>query len=182
MGLFIERWLDRGALKIIAETSKKGDILRLMKDDDKWEELVRNVAMNTVIDHLEKSNVVPSQEELMKELGRVTDDLMSQQSMFIKSVQDIIASGVESKVHITNEDLDTSVTIANLFTLMKIPPEQRDDDMVKQIYDLMGLQIPRKTEQEKMQEAQQAQALQMQGQPQGQQAPAQMQRPALPTR
>ncbi len=165
MGMFIERWMDRGALQIIAKTSKKGDILRLMKDDDKWEDLVRTTAMNIVIDHLEKSEVVPSQEELAKEIDKVTQDMLAQGSIFIKQVQDVIASGVETKVHITNEDLDTSVTIQNLFSLMKIPPEQRDDDMVKQIYDLMGLQMPQKSEEQKLKEQQAQQMAQMQPQP-----------------
>lgn len=167
MGMFIERWMDRGALSIIAKTSKKGDVLRLMRDDDKWEELVRDIAVNTVLLHLEKTDIVPTQEELAKEVDKVTAELLGKQSVFIKSVQDVIASGVETKVHITNEDLDTAVTVANLFTLMKIPPEQRDDDMVKQIYDLMGLQMPKKTEQQKMKEAQAQMQLQQpqQGQP-----------------
>ena len=169
MGMFIERWMDRGALKIIAETSKKGDILRLMKDDDKWDELVRNVAMNTVIAHLEKSEIVPTYEELLKEVDKVTNELLSHSTIFVESVEDVIASGVETKVHITNEDLDTTVTIQNLFQLMQIPPEQRDNDMVKQIYDLMGLQMPRKTEKEKADEQakqmQQQQAQLPQGQP-----------------
>lgn len=154
MGMFIERWMDRGALRIIAETSEKGDILRLMKEDDKWEELVRDIAMNVVIEHLNKTEIVPTYQELMKELDRVTAELLTHSTIFVKSVQEVIASGVETKVHITNEDLDTSVTIQNLFQLMQIPPEQRDNDMVKQIYDLMGLQMPRKTEAEKLKELQ----------------------------
>lgn len=165
MGMFIERWMDRGALSIIAKTSKKGDILRLLKDDDKWEDLVRNIAMNTVIAHLEKTDIVPTYEELLKEVDKVTKELLSHSSIFVKNTQDIIASGVETKVHITNEDLDTSVTIANLFQLMQIPPEQRDSDMVKQIYDLMGLQMPRKTEKEKMDEQAQKMAQMQQTQP-----------------
>lgn len=152
MGMFIDRWLDRGALSIIAKTSNKGDILRMIKEDDKWEEIVRNVATNTAIKHLEESDIVPTYEEFLKEVDKVTGELLSGSSLFIKNVQDIIASGVESKTHITNEDLDTSVTIQNLFQLMQIPADQRDSEIVSQIYDLMGLQKPRKTEKEKMEE------------------------------
>ena len=152
MGMFIDRWLNRGSLSIIAKTSNKGDIYRMIKEDDKWEEIIQNVATNTAIAHLEKSDIVPTYEEFLKEVDKVTGELLGGSTLFIKSVQDIIASGVESKTHITNEDLDTSVTIANLFQLMQIPAEQRDNDMVTQIYDLMGLQKPKKTESEKMAE------------------------------
>ena len=174
LGMFLERWLDRGALNIIAKTSNRGDILRLIKDDDKWEDLIERVSLNMVIEHLEKSDVVPSQDELALEIDRVKRTLMTKDSLFIENVQDIIASGLETKVHITNEDLDTAVTIQNLFQLMQIPPEQRDGDMIKTIYDLMGLQMPRKTNEEKMKEMMMAQQAQG-GQQQQAQGPQTMQ-------
>lgn len=177
MGMFVERWLDRGALPIIAKTVSIGDVYRVTEDDENWSELVESVALDLVSKELKKPNTtVPSRQELVMEIDRVNQELLKKPTLFIKSVQDIIAHSVDAQVHITNEDLDTSVTIQNLFQLMQIPPEQRDDDIVKQIYDLMGLPMPKKTAQEQAQD--QAQAQQTSGGPSGQMVNPQQQMPA----
>ena len=157
MGIFIERWLDRGALPVIAETVNIGDVYRITEDDENWQDLVENVALDLVMKELKKPNAqLPSRDELAQEIDRVTQKLGKSKGLFIKTVQQIIAEGVDAQVHITNEDLDTSVTIQNLFQLLQIPPEQRSDDIVKQIYDLMGLPIPKKSAQEQAAEQQAA--------------------------
>lgn len=142
MGMFIERWIDRGALPIIAKTVDVGQVFRLFKDDDSFGDIVENMAFNIVEDHLNKSNIVPSLPELAAEVEKVKKDLLTKKTVFIKNVQKIMTDSIETKVHITNEDLDTSVTIQNLMQLMQIPVEQRSDPIVSQIYDLMGIQKP----------------------------------------
>lgn len=144
MGMFIERWIDRGALPVIAKTVDIGDVVRLFKEDDNFSDIVDNMAYNIVQEHLNKSEVVPTMDEVMKEVDKVKTHLLGKKSIFIKAIQKIMTDGVETKVHITNEDLDSSVTIQNLMQLMQIPPEQRSDPIVGQIYDLMGLQKPPK--------------------------------------
>ena len=145
MGMFVERWMDRGALPIIAKTITAGDIYKVTKDDENWQELLENVALNVVNDELMKPGMyVPSREEILAEVARVHQELMRMPQMFVKAVDKIIAEGLETQVHITNEDLDTAVTIQNILSVMQIPPEMRDPTLMKQIYDLMGLQAPSK--------------------------------------
>ncbi len=143
MGMFLERWIDRGALPIIAKTVNQGDIVRLFKDDDNWKQIVENMSYAIVEDHLNNSDIVPTPLELQTELAKVQKELMSKGTIFIKHVQDLMVKHVETKVHITNEDLDSSVTIQNLMQLLQIPPELRSDPIVSQIYDLMGLDKPK---------------------------------------
>lgn len=144
MGMFLERWIDRGALPIIAKTVGIGDTFRLFKSDDSFGDLVDNMAYNIMQKHLDESDIVPTMDEVMLHVEKIKNDLLSKKSIFIKSVQKIMAEHVETKVHITNEDMDSSATIQNLMQLMQIPPEQRDDPIVSQIFDLMGLQKPPK--------------------------------------
>lgn len=155
-GMFWERWINRGALPIIAKTLNEGDILRLFKDDDKFKELVENMAYSIVEDHLKESDIVPTQEELAMELDKVKNHLLSQGTIFIKNLQEIVTKHLETKVHVTNEDLDTSATIQNLMQLLQIPPESRDDPIVGQIYDLMGLAKPSKPAMAQLQNPMQA--------------------------
>lgn len=142
-GLFLERWIDRHAMPIIAKTIKKGDIFKIVGDDDKYKELIENVALDLVYKQMNEGDVVPSENELLMAVDKEVENLSRSSQFFVENVQEIIADMLDSKVHITNEDLDSSVTIANLLQLMQIPPENRDDDSVAQIYDLMGLRRPK---------------------------------------
>lgn len=145
MGSFLERWLDRQALPIIAKTIHLDDIVRLSNDDDKFKALTETIAINSVKDALDNTHLVPSEDELLSILAKEEEKLRKRPQIFIKAIHEIVASGVDTRVHITNEDLDTSVTIQNLLQLMQF--EQNDPaamlETKKQVYDLMGLQMPK---------------------------------------
>lgn len=145
MGSFMERWIDRQALPIIAKTIGEGDIVRLSSDDEKFKSLIETIALNKVSEALEKSPIVPSQGELIAAVIAEEAKLRRQPQVFIESLDKIVAEGLDTKVHITNEDLDTSVTIQNLIQMMQL--EQNDPasmlETKKQIYDLMGLEMPK---------------------------------------
>lgn len=141
-GAFLERWIDRGALPIIAKTITNGDLIKLSSDDESYKNLVESIAINTAIQKLEKENLVPSIEEVNKEIDFEIQRLMKKPQLIIKNVQEIIAEGLDTKVKITNEDLDTGATIQNLINMMGIAPEYKGG-IIKQIYDLMGLQAPK---------------------------------------
>lgn len=145
-GFFHERWIDRHALPIVAKTVTKGKILTLTNADPDFKELIQRLALNRVSEHLDKSNLVPSPQELEMELQREIERLQNSPQIFIEQIQDIIASEVYAKVKITNEDLDSSATIQNLLTIMQIAPEHKDE-ILKQVYDLMGLMPPKMTSQ-----------------------------------
>lgn len=171
-GSFLERWMNRGALPIIAKTVDAETMLRVTKEDERFDEIVMNVAINSIADDLNNSNVVPSREELMRELMKEHQRLLRQPQLFIKAVQEIITSQVESKVQITNEDLDTQKTIENLINMLKIAPEDAQE-IKPMIYDLMGLSIPKSPIPNQQQQPQQGQP--MQPQQQAPSAPAPMQ-------
>ncbi len=142
IGMFLQRWMNRHALPIIAKTINTGDIVRLMSDDENFKKFVDSIALDNVEDALENGNVIPSEEELMMAIENETERLRKSDTLMIESVQDIVASDVEAKFKVTNEDLDTSVTVANLIQIMQIAPEYRES-VVRQLYDLMGLPQPK---------------------------------------
>lgn len=142
MGLFIQRWMDRHALPIIAKSVNTGDIVRLSADDGRFQDLVKTIAINNIANELDNNPVVPSNAEMLAELARETQRLLSRPHLFVEVLQELIADAVDTKVHITNEDLDTSVTVQNLMTMMQIAPEYRDE-MIREVYDLLGLDQPK---------------------------------------
>lgn len=141
-GFFLERWIDRHYLPILAKGIKQGDIIQLTQDDERFGDIVMNIALNRVSKAMEDAKIPPTAQEVQAAISRETDRLMQQPALLIKNVQEVIADAVDTKVHITNEDLDTGATIQNLIQMMQIAPEYREG-AVAQIYDLMGLQKPK---------------------------------------
>lgn len=145
IGMFIERWINRHLLPKLAPTIKKKDIVRVVSDTDTFKEMIENVAVELAWKELEKSHsngYVPSEEELQKAVDNAKEQMMKKQSLFVEVVQDIVAKNVETKVLITNEDIDTSVTIQNLLQMMNIAPEYKEA-ITKEVFNLMGIDMPR---------------------------------------
>lgn len=145
IGMFIERWINRHLLPKLAPTISKKDIVRVTGDDERFRELVENVAIELAWKELDKSNekgYVPSEEELQKSIDNSKEKMLKKQSLFVEVVQDIVAKNVETKVLITNEDIDTSVTIQNLLQMMNIAPEYKEA-ITKEVFNLMGIDMPR---------------------------------------
>lgn len=162
LAFFLERWMDRHALPIIAKTISVNDLVRITGDDEKYRQLVERVVGNLaipVLDELYAKGIVPSQQEVEEEMNTQIEKLSKQSNLFVKVVQKIIAEQLDSQFYITNEDLDTSATVKNLISTLQIAP-QYSEAITKQIFDLMGLAQPKPN----------AQPQQQQGQPQQPQA------------
>lgn len=141
-GAFLERWIDRGALPVIAKTITSSDIIKLSSDDENYKRIVESVAINKALEKIEKEKLVPTIEEATQAINAEVDRLLKKPQLLISNIQKIIADGVDTRVKTTNEDLDTGVTVQNLINMMGIAPEYRDG-IIKQIYDLMGLSAPK---------------------------------------
>jgi hypothetical protein len=140
LGGFLERWMDRHALKIIAKELTAGEIVRITSDEDTFGELVERVAHFKAMEALDKSfeeGYLPSPQEIQQEIEHVKEK-MRKGDMFVKLVRDIIADELETKMYVTNEEMDVTITIQNLLEMMKVAP-QYSDQIIKQTVDLMGL-------------------------------------------
>lgn len=156
IGGFLERWMDRHALKIIAKELTTGEIVRITSDEETFHELVDRVVLFKAQEALEDSfsnGYIPSPQELQQAMESATEKL-KKGDMFIHLVKDIIADELVTKMQVTNEEMDVGVTIQNLLTLGKIAP-QYGDQIVKQAFDLMGLPQPKAPSQQQMAQMQQ---------------------------
>lgn len=142
IGFFVERWMDRHALPIWAQSVSVGDVVRISGDalDEVIERVVSNRSIK-ILDEMGKGLLVPSQQAVEEANKQAADLLKKKGSMFIELLQEIIAKNVETRVYMTNEKLDVPVTVQNLLTLLQVAPEYKDDT-VKEIYDLLGLRRP----------------------------------------
>ena len=150
-GFFLERWVDRHALPIFAKTLDIDDIVRLTSDDEGFKGIVERVVAEGSMEELDAlydKGQIPTEEQVMQAMRTAEDKMLKQPQMFVKAVEKIIAEGLDTKVRITNEDLDTSVTVQNLITLAGLQITPQNEPIVKDIYDLLGLPQPRFPKQE----------------------------------
>lgn len=142
IGFFVERWIDKHALPIWAESISIGDVVRISGDalDEVIERVVANRSIQ-IMQEMEKDLFVPSQQAVEEANKQAADLLKKKGSLFVELLQEIIAKNVETRVYMTNEKLDVPVTVQNLLTLLQVAPEYKDDT-VKEIYDLLGLRRP----------------------------------------
>lgn len=143
MGSFLERWIDRHALPIIAKTIGVGDTFRIMTDEESFKKLAETIAVNEAIAELDRKGIIPTDEEMLAEIEKFTKKLMAQPAVFLKAMRTVVASEVDAKAQITNESIDTTVTVNNLLQMLQIAPEYKDS-IVKDVYDLLGLGMPKK--------------------------------------
>lgn len=140
IGGFLERWMDRHALPIIAHELTTGQIVRITSDEDTFKELVDRVVLNQAqkaLDDSFKKGYLPSPQEIQQAMDTAREK-MAKSDMFLKLVQNVVASELETKMYVTNEEMDISVTVQNLLQMAQIAP-QYADQIVQQAVDLMGL-------------------------------------------
>lgn len=143
-GMFAQRWIDRHILPKIAKQLSKGSIVRYVNMDDKFDSIIERVAVYMVGQELEKSaanNQYIPVDKIDSEIERVKRLLRERQELFFENMEEIVANGVDTHVFVTNEDMDVSVKIDKLMTVLQMTPEYREP-LVKQIYDLLGIAMP----------------------------------------
>lgn len=149
MTFFLQRWMDRHALPIIASTINVGDLVRITGDDEKYKALVERVVANIASEQLDKLKqvaIIPTPQEVQQVMQQEIELMTKKPEMFIRLTQKIIAKDLDSIFYVTNENGDTAVTVSNLMEMLKITP-QYSDDIIKQIYDLLGLDMPKQNQQ-----------------------------------
>lgn len=143
IGGFLERWMDRHALPIIAKELTTGEVVRLTGDEDTFKAIVDRVVLYKALESLDKSfanGYVPSPQELANAMESARSKMLKN-DMFINLVRSVMASELETICYVTNEEMDVAVTVTNLINLLNVAPEYKDA-IVKQAFDLMGLQEP----------------------------------------
>lgn len=172
---FLERWMDRHALPIIAKELTAGEIVRITSDEDTFQQLVEKVVTWKALDSLDasfKKGYIPSQQEILTEMQHAMEK-MKRSDMFIELVKDVVAKELQTEMYVTNDELNTSVQIQNLMTMLQLAP-QYSDQIIQMATDLMGLSPFKQPTQQQGQQPQQGapqQGPQPQGQPHGAQQP-----------
>jgi len=148
VGEFLRRWIDRHALPIIAKELTVGQLVRITADDDSFKELADRIVLSKTMEALDDhyaKGYLPSQQEIATAMQSAKDKLMKG-DLFLELAKDVIADELETVTFVTNDEMDVSVTIQNLISMLNFAPEFKDA-IIKQTFDLMGLSAPQATPQ-----------------------------------
>lgn len=147
-GYFLERWMNRQWLPIIAKNIKKKDIVRFATDDDTMRALLDRVlgfvAQESLDEYYSQTGNIPSQLEYQRALEDAEQTLRARGDQLIEVVQEIVADSIDAQYYVTNEKLDVGVTIQNLLAIASSEQDpQAAREMKNMAIDLMGLPVPR---------------------------------------
>lgn len=148
LGFFIQRWVDRHLLPILAKSTKVSDIVRVAGDDEKIKKYVeRAIAFRAdqILEETYQKGLVPSEEEMNQAFALAEQELGSRGDLFVEVMEEIIANNVDCKVFVTNEEIDVAVTVDKLMAMLPQLPEYRIA-LAKEAFNLMGLEFPRQDE------------------------------------
>ena len=143
IGEFLRRWMDRHALPIIAKELTTDALVRITAGDEDFKVLVDRIVLNntmTALDDHYARGYLPTQAEIADAMASAKEKMLKG-DLFIKLARNVIASELETDVYVTNDEMDISVTIQNLISMLNFAPEYKDA-IVKQTFDLMGLSMP----------------------------------------
>lgn len=142
MGSFIERWVDRHLLPRLAKKMSQKDLLRILRDDEKYKEIVEKVVNYYALESLPEDGNVILPQEIEAELESATEKLMKKDGLFFELVQEIIAKNVCTKVVVTSESMNPNIMVRNIIDVLNIAPEYKEP-FTKEIFNLMGLEAPK---------------------------------------
>ncbi len=141
-GSFLERCIDRHMLPSIAKGVTVGDIIEVSDKED-MEPLVESIiaeeAMNELKRMKEVEGKVPSAEKVKKAMEDAKTKILKRDNIFIKTVEELIAKHVYTKVFVTNEEMDPSVMVQNILSSLKFIPPESAMPLVQEAMDLMGI-------------------------------------------
>lgn len=141
IGSFLERCIDRHMLHIIANGVDVGELIEVSDKED-IEPLIDSIIAEDAMKALEAmyaKGIVPSQEKLQQAMETAKEKLVKRDNIFIKLVKKLISSHVYTKVFVTNEEMDPSVVVQNIISVMKMVPPEAQMPLVKEAMDLMGI-------------------------------------------
>lgn len=143
LGRFNEKVIQRHYLPRLGKMLKKGKQLRYLQDMDEISQLRERVVAALAMDALDKSVVVPTEEEMVAAMDSARRKLEANGDLFIDVVEDIVVSGLETRVQVTNEKMDTATVARNLLELIQLVPPEAQGETAAMVYDTLGLKAPK---------------------------------------
>lgn len=174
IGEALQLWVTRDLAPIVFSKIKVGDIVRVTGDPDAVKsvrELYVNKQVADIVDQFNKDGVFVDPDQVAREHQRLLAKRAAMgKDEFIKldEVPDVFS--YDCQVLVTNEEMDKGVMLSNLVTMLPAAP-QYAQEIIQQVFDLMGFTFTPPQQVAPPQNQPQAQGMQPQQQPPPQGAP-----------
>lgn len=178
IGMFLQRWIKRQAIPILAKTITQDELVRITGEGDNVEEHDEKIVDQIIFQKLSEAKakgefVDPVEVERAKQSFLRRMKLLGK-DRFVELKKKLNFADYDVQVYVTNEEIDKSVLAANLMTALQIGSANPMSgipvrEVLKQVFDVMGLDGNLLPEQEpQMMMPQQAQPAPQQGVPNAQ--------------
>lgn len=155
VGYFLQRWLKRHAIPILQKRFTADEIIRIVDDMDELKEMdtrIINEMLFRRLTEMNKKGQLFTKEAVLAEKERLTqkfEAMGAERYAQITDADQIDLTDYDVQVYITNEEIDKAVLVNNLnnalATVANVPGLDIDPaDIVRQVFDVLGLQPPRK--------------------------------------
>lgn len=145
LGMFIERWVNRHVIPILGRTTKKGEVVRVVGDDPQIKEFREKIILDIVAKRAREINEKGeflTQEQLMALVESVRSKIENDDTLFMDYLGGLSEDNYDTKVYVTNEEMDIGVMIDKLNFALSVAPEEKNT-ILPAIYDLMGIDVPK---------------------------------------
>lgn len=139
--MFVQRWIHRQLLPRLAASWDTTKITNLFGSDDKFEALIERVAVYQVTQELTAGNKIPTEEAVRTAVEELKDAYRRKGSLFISDLAELAVSSIDTRVQVSDEDLDNAIIADKLIQVIQLAPEYKGH-LIKQLFNVMGLSIP----------------------------------------
>lgn len=139
--MFVQRWIHRQLLPRLAAGWDTTKIANLFGSDEKFESLIERVAVFQVTQEMTKGNRIPTKEAAVAAVEELKDSYRRKGSLFISDLQELAISSIDTRVQVSDEDLDNAIVADKLIQVIQLAPEYKSH-LIKQLFNVMGLAVP----------------------------------------
>jgi hypothetical protein len=149
LGMFLQRWMKRHFIPMLASTLTKNSVERITGDTDELRRMDESLANKLVMKQAEAlaaEGKIVNPKSIMKERDRIVEKLQAQgPDRFVQMMEKVDLTDYDVQVFVTNEEIDKGVLVQNLLgvfqTAAQVPDMNIDPAMVAEsIFDIMGLE------------------------------------------
>lgn len=183
-GFFLERWIDRHAMPILAKNITAQDMVRISGDDKEVQRFFNRVVahraskefdvfeaqlMETKFRNPEDvERAIQKAERMKAEMQNAVNKMRQDPDIFAEVFEEMSFDQVSCDVYFNDEKVNTQVMVNDLITMLQVAPEFKGE-IVSQIFNLLNLDQPNVNTQQQADPQQQQQE-----QPEQQRSPKQM--------
>jgi hypothetical protein len=143
LGRFNEKVIQRHILPTLPKMMKEEGVVRYFSDMDEINKLREGLVSYYAYQELDKVGTVPTEFELTEAMDSARRKLEKGGDIFFDIVEDVLVDGIETRVQVTNEKMDTATVARNLLELIQVVPQEAQGETAAQIFDVLGLQAPK---------------------------------------